>query len=148
MIEVPGEVIEIDGSMVRVRTVARSGGCGRCGEPGGCGSAKVGSMFRSEHADIWVSNAVEAALGDRVLVCLEEEASLQAALMGYMIPVVGIVIGAAAGVMLGGASAGDGAALLGALGGLAGGMLVSRWIGRARPAQSEPILKRAEGAGC
>lgn len=148
MIEVPGEVVELDGAMARVRTRARSGGCGRCDEPGGCGSAKVGSMFRAEHADIWVRNPVEAGIGERVLVCLDEEVSVRAALLGYMIPVVGIVIGAVAGVLVGGTGGGDGAALLGALAGLAAGILTSRSMGRSRPVQAEPILKRSEGAGC
>ncbi|MCB1890168.1 MAG: SoxR reducing system RseC family protein [Rhodocyclaceae bacterium] len=148
MIEVPGEVIERQDSMVRVRAAARSGGCGRCNEPGGCGSAKVGSMFRAEHADIWVEDRLGVEMGERVLVCLDEGVSMQAALLGYMIPVVGIVIGAAIGVFVGGDASADGAAVVGALAGLGGGVLVSRWMGRGRPVEADPVLKRMGGETC
>ncbi len=148
MIEVPGEVIERQNDMVRIRAAARSGGCGRCNEPGGCGSAKVGSMFRAEDAEIWVRDRLGVEMGERVLVCLDEGVSMHAALLGYMIPVVGIVVGAILGVVLGGTASPDGAAVVGALAGLGGGILVSRWMGRGRPVDAEPILKRAGGESC
>lgn len=148
MIEVPGEVVELQDGRARVRAAARSGGCGRCNEPGGCGSAKVGSMFRTEHADIWVRNELGVAVGERVLVCLDEGVSMQAALLGYMVPVVGIVLGAAVGVFFAGTASVDGAAVVGALAGLAGGVLVSRWMGRGQPLEAEPTLKRLEAEPC
>ena len=144
MIEVGGEVIELEGRRALVRTASRSGGCGRCAEPGGCGGAKISNMFQSESADFWLENAIGAGVGDRVLVCLPEDASLNAALWGYMIPVAGIVLGAAIGMFAGGAAASDAHALGGALVGLAAGALVSRALSR-RSATPEPVLRAMTG---
>ncbi len=148
MIEVQGEVIAVEGGRALVRTAANSGGCGRCHEPGGCGSAKIGSMFRSEQAEFWLNNAIGAVVGEKVAICLAEEVSAQAALVGYLVPVVGIVLGAAGGVFTGGADAGDGHALAGEVVGLAAGMLLSRLIGRGRDENANPVLKRLEGGAC
>jgi len=148
MIEVRGEVVAVDEGRALVRTAASSGGCGRCHEPGGCGSAKIGSMFRSEQAEFWIDNEIEAAVGEKVSICLAEEVSARAALVGYLIPVVGIVLGAAGGVFVGGSGAGDGHALAGAVVGLGAGVLLARLLGRGRDESSGPVLKRMEGGTC
>ena len=101
-------------------------------------------MFQAETADFWLDNEIGAAVGERVKVCLPEDASLNAALLGYMIPVLGIVVGAAAGVFAGGAAASDGHAVIGALAGLGMGVLLSRALGR-RSTPPEPVLRAMSG---
>ena len=75
MIEVPGEVVAVEQGRALVRTRSGGGGCGRCHESGGCGGARIGSMFRPEQADFWLDNPIQADVGDQVLVCLAEEVS-------------------------------------------------------------------------
>ncbi|MCB1916531.1 MAG: SoxR reducing system RseC family protein [Rhodocyclaceae bacterium] len=147
MIEVPGEVLAVEDGRALVRTRGGGGGCGRCHEAGGCGSAKVGSMFRAEHADFWLDNPIQAQVGDPVLICVAEAVSAQAAMLGYLVPVLGIVVGAALGVLLGGSSAGDAEALAGAAVGLLVGVFVSRSLGRGR-SEGEPVLRRAGERTC
>ncbi|MCB1907918.1 MAG: SoxR reducing system RseC family protein [Rhodocyclaceae bacterium] len=142
MIEVPGEVLAVADGRVLVRTRSAGGGCGRCHESGGCGGAKVGSMFRPEHADFWLDNPIQAGVGDHVLICLAEDVSARAAMLVYLVPVLGIVAGAAIGVLLGGSSAGDGEALGGAFVGLLAGVVVSRRLGGGRGETAEPVLRR------
>ena len=145
MIEVAGEVLAREGGKALVRTTPRTGGCGRCDAPGGCGGAKITRMFQREAADFWLDNDINAEVGERVRVCIAEDASLNAALLGYMIPVVGIVVGAALGVLLAGADASDGPAVLGALAGLVCGALISRRLGRRPTVSHEPVLRRLGG---
>ncbi|MCB1896633.1 MAG: SoxR reducing system RseC family protein [Zoogloeaceae bacterium] len=147
MIEVPGEVVAVEQGRALVRTRSGGGGCGRCHESGGCGGARIGSMFRPEQADFWLDNPIQADVGDQVLVCLAEEVSAQAAMLGYLVPVLGIVVGAVIGVIIGGTSGGDGAALAGALGGLVLGIAASRLIGRSR-ADVQPVLRRPGESRC
>ena len=104
-------------------------------------------MFRPEQADFWLDNPIQADVGDQVLVCLAEEVSAQAAMLGYLVPVLGIVVGAVIGVIIGGTSGGDGAALAGALGGLVLGIAASRLIGRSR-ADVQPVLRRPGESRC
>lgn len=143
MIEVDAEVVALEDGRALVRTRPRSGGCGRCNEPGGCGAAKISSMFQKESVELWLPNDAGAQVGERVKVCVAEDASLNAALLGYLIPVLGIVLGAGTGVFLGGANASDGHALVGALAGLLAGVLLSRSLGRRSVATPEPVLQRS-----
>lgn len=148
MIEVAGEVIAVDGRRALVRTQVRSGGCGRCGEPGGCGGAGSGADGGPRSADFWLENDIDATIGERVLVCVTEDASLSAAFLGYLIPVLGIVLGAGFAVFASGSEASDGHALIGALGGLVLGMLVSRGLGRSGAGPVEPVLRRPTEESC
>lgn len=145
MIEVAGEVIALDGGLALVKMSSRAGGCGRCNEPGGCGGTKVGSMFRPETAEFWLANDIDAEVGEAVRICLPEEVSVRAALLCYLVPVLGIVVGAALGVLLGGAQASDLHAVAGAFAGLAAGILVSRGLGRRGGDSPAPVLRRAAG---
>lgn len=147
MIEMAAVVLRVEGDRVLVRVAPRAGGCGRCNEPGGCGSAKLANPFAQESAEFWFDNRIKAVEGDRVMLCLPESASLHAALRGYLVPVLGIVAGAAMGVFLAGASASDLHALAGGLLGLAGGVVVSRMMAKTVDA-AEPELRRHGADDC
>lgn len=146
MIEVPGEIVEVAGDRVLVRAKSRGGGCGRCDQPGGCGSAKITGALRSPELDVWLANDIGAAVGDAVLVCMADDAPLRAALIAYMVPVAGIVLGAAAGVVFAGAS--DLHALLGAAAGLLLGLLLGRRLSRGSHQVTEPFLRPRDASQC
>lgn len=147
MIEVAGEVVAVEGERALVRTQVRSG-CGRCSEPGGCGGASGGADGGPRSADFWLANEIDAKVGERVVVCVTEGASLSAAFLGYLVPVLGIVVGAAFAVFAGGANASDSHALVGAFAGLLLGMLISRSLGRRGAGPVEPVLRRPTEDSC
>ncbi|HEX5394312.1 MAG TPA: SoxR reducing system RseC family protein [Rhodocyclaceae bacterium] len=115
MAEVEGVVKSVDGRMAQVE-VARSSGCGRCHEPGGCG----GGEQQVCHRVYRLTNNVGAKAGDEVWVSVAEGSVLKAALLAYGVPGVFMFIGAVVAMALfGGDLATFGGALLGLMFGYA-----------------------------
>lgn len=126
MIEVPATVVGMSGKRLRVRLDTQQGGCGRCNEPGGCGSARLSELFGPTRNEFELTNSIDAHSGDPVLLCIAEGASLKAALVGYGLPVLLVIAGAAIGTALSGSGAED----LFALGGAAIGIGLALPLGR------------------
>lgn len=114
-----GVVVEISGRKAWVQ-VERSGGCGRCSEPGGCGAEKRCARYL-------VDNACQAPMGALVAIEVPEGAALNAALFSYGLPLVGVLGGALAGA---GFAAGVLAAPIGAAIGLLLAFAVLRGVQR------------------
>lgn len=123
MNRIPATVHGVDGDTALVET-ENGGGCGRCNEPGGCRSGLIAGMFAAGPRTYRIANTIHAQAGERVLVCLPEGAVLRGAIAGYLVPALGVVLGAA----LGHAAAGnDLATALGAAAGLGLGLLSNIW---------------------
>ncbi|MEN3110088.1 SoxR reducing system RseC family protein [Uliginosibacterium paludis] len=126
-----GVVVGSAAGVARVR-VQRSGGCGRCNEPGGCGNAAD-----SRCDEFVVLNELNVRPGDRVLIDIPEGAALRAAMLAYGLPLCGTVLGAIAGFAAGGS---DMASLAGAAAGLLlafAGVRLGRSRGVSRPRIAE-----------
>lgn len=119
MIEARAQVVDLRGDRVRVRVDAGRGGCGRCNEPGGCGGARLSELFGPNRNEFEIENTIGALRGEEVVLCIAEDASLKAALVGYGLPVVCVIAGAAVGTALAGSGSQDAWALFGALAGVA-----------------------------
>lgn len=116
-------------------------GCGRCNEPGGCGGVNIARPFAPVSRSVRVINDIEAQPGEAVGVVIEDGVPLQAALLAYGWPVLGVILGAALGAALASADNGD---LLAAVGALAGGAVAvifgrrrSKWIQQDLPMRLE-----------
>lgn len=115
MTEVEGVVKSVEGRMAQVE-VARSSGCGRCHEPGGCGGGEQ-QVCRNVYR---LANDVDAKAGDEVWVSVSEGSVLKAALLAYGVPGASMFLGAVlATVTLGGDLSAFGGALLGLMFGYA-----------------------------
>lgn len=137
-------VRHVDGSDAVIELAGRSGGCGRCHEPGGCGGGSViGQVFGPRCTIFRVPNTIDAKPGDRVVVRLVDGDMLRAALMVYLLPVALLVAGAFLGLALA-ENAGDGATFLGgALGFLLALVAVVRFQARERGrGRLQPVLRR------
>lgn len=99
------------------------GGCGQCHEAGGCQSGILGRLFRSAPRQFRILNSIGAAPGDHVFVRIDEGATLRAAVIAYVLPVLSLLLGAIAGNTIGDGGNGDVATALGALCGFALGVL-------------------------
>jgi sigma-E factor negative regulatory protein RseC len=93
-------VVSIESGMATVE-VEKTGGCGRCGEPGGCGNTLLTQMRPVTPRRYKVPNEIDAKVGDRVIVSVPEGAVLSAALSVYVIPLACLVLGVAVGTLLG-----------------------------------------------
>ena len=129
---IEGIVTAVEGRVAEVETGPRAAGCGRCQEPGGCGGGLLNLQDAGKPRLYRIHNAIEARVGDRVLLCAEAGTVLRAALLSYGLPLALLIAGAATGSAFGG----DAMALAGAVFGVALGMLLLRTVAR----QEEPGL--------
>lgn len=125
------------------------GGCGRCHETGGCQSGILGQLFSSKPRQFRVANRIGAVPGEHVVVRVAEGATLRAALLTYILPVLFLLLGAVAGTLLGEAGNSDASVALGALAGLACGVLSGLTLRRVRIGKvAEPVLVRRSTSFC
>lgn len=115
--------------------VERTAPCGICGQTRGCGNATWGKLLGHQQLSVKADNTINANVGDHVIVGLEEKVILNAAFYLYVVPLLGLFIGAIAAnyffveelfVMLGAA-----------LGLLAGFAVVKRYLSRAGNAKAQ-----------
>ncbi|WP_153108680.1 SoxR reducing system RseC family protein [Propionivibrio limicola] len=100
MIEVQGVVVAHDGRYAIVRI--DDAGCGRCYEPGGCGGVSVGSVFNAAPRTFRVRNDKGAAIGQCVVISIEEGVVRKGALFSYGFPLMALIFGAVFGLVAGG----------------------------------------------
>ncbi len=111
----PAIVTALDGAHAWVQTHAKSA-CGSCGVSS-CGGAVLGSLAGSKVRRYRVRNDAGAAVGEEVSIAVPDGAVLRASLLGYLLPLGGLVTGAMVT-----AAAGWGDALV-AVGAVAGAVL-------------------------
>ena len=111
------------------------GWCGRCHEEGGCGGQQLTQMFCGPKS--WqVANPIEAQIGDRVLICIEQGALKQTANLMYVLPLICLLFGA----LLGHYFFGE---LLAIVGAVLGGLLAFYWVSRkTNSASTEKLISR------
>ncbi|SDH52812.1 SoxR reducing system RseC family protein [Propionivibrio dicarboxylicus] len=133
MIETVGVVAACEGDRVLVRVEQK--GCGRCHEEGGCGGNNLGNLLCKSPESFWLKNPGGLAVGDTVTVAIAEGALYKTVTRAYLIPLLGLLVGAIIGMFLYEES--------GAIVGAVLGLFVS-WFGtRRRGGQSfDPFIKR------
>lgn len=99
MIEELARVLSCDGSAALVETERRSA-CGGCGVRTGCGTSLLAQVFGHKPAHLRVANPVSAQPGDRVVVGISERGLVRASLLLYLVPLLGLLLGAVGGELL------------------------------------------------
>jgi len=119
-IERDGEVTGIDHGLARIR-LAQSSGCSGCGSRGSCSSANTPTQF------VTLRLPADTRVGDQVSVSISAASMTLSALLGYVLPPVGLLAGAVIASLF---FAGDAPAVLGAGLGLTSGFILMRQISR------------------
>lgn len=123
--------------------ICEDGGCGHCHEVGGCKSGILIQLFNDKPRQFRIINRIGARQGERVIVRIAEGATLRAALLTYLVPVLFLLLGGALGKTM--MEGGDGATALGALGGFALGVLAGLTLRRTRLAPvADPVLVKID----
>lgn len=91
MIEETGTVVAVDGDQVWVQTIRQST-CGSCSARKGCGQKALASISDGKANQVRVRNTLNAAVGQSVVIGIEESQLLKASLRVYAIPLVGLVV--------------------------------------------------------
>lgn len=140
MNETPARVVRIDGELAWVQTESPAS-CGACGGRG-CGSTSVfGQLFNPRPSAYPVLNAIDAQVGDAVVIGVAEGEILRSVFRSYVLPLLLLLGGAVLGMELGG----ELWAMLGAgLGLVLGGYLLRG----ARGGQPVILRRGTEGFSC
>lgn len=97
MLEAEGVIVKIGQDGVFVET-SRASACGGCSSKEGCGTSSFSRLLGNKASFFKVQNPIGAALGERVVIGMEEAALLKSSLLVYLVPLAFLLAGA----MLGG----------------------------------------------
>ena len=143
MIEEQGRVVALEDDRLWVETLRRSA-CDSCSANKGCGHAVMDRNQAGARARIKViaHHAVQASVGDQVVVGIPEGALLRGAMMVYLVPLLCLFAGALLGSLVQLQS--FDLSLFGGLAGLLVGFLANRWysVTNARNPALQPQLLR------
>ena len=126
MIEQQAVVTAIHGTQAEV-SVQRQTACGGCDQATGCSTSVLAGLFNRRSELIMVDNPIGAEPGDQVVLGIEESALQIASLIAYLLPILGLVLGAAFGSLLGA----EPVSVVSGLLGLIVGLFLTRSLGNA-----------------
>ncbi len=112
----------------------RKTACDSCAVQKGCGSGVLSRLFSGKRARLRVIDTLGAAVGDDVVIGIEDSLLVRSSFAVYLMPLVWMLLGAIAGGMVAGilqSTHVDGLSALGGLLGLAAGFLWLRRYARA-----------------
>lgn len=127
MLETRAIIVHVEGRFALVQA-NQANGCEQCNGKG-CGSSKLSQLFCNKPRQFQVENAINASVGDQVVISVAEGAVLRGIGLVYLLPLMLLFAGA----MLGNIVAAqtehrDAYAALGAMLGLAAGFVFAKWI--------------------
>jgi sigma-E factor negative regulatory protein RseC len=85
MIEEEAIVISTNGEFAEV-DIIRTKPCGLCGKTQGCGNSIWGKVFSFQKRKIQIQNKINAEVGEKVKLVIEENYLLKASLLLYGVP--------------------------------------------------------------
>ncbi|HEY9210284.1 MAG TPA: SoxR reducing system RseC family protein [Methylotenera sp.] len=74
--------------------IERRTACGLCGQKRGCGNATWGKLLRHDSHEFPADNAINANVGDSVVVGIDERIVLSSAFYLYVVPLFTLLVGA------------------------------------------------------
>lgn len=147
MIEEQAVVVSVEGERAHLE-IERSSPCGLCGATRGCGVSLWGRLFSRARGSISTTNALQAQVGDHVIIGVQEGALLAGSITAYLLPLLLICAGGLIGAAFATSrAASDLYAVVGAITGLIAGLAWLRFhIGsRQQDGRYQPVmLRRAE----
>lgn len=148
MIEEIAVVTALHGATAEVEPQRRAT-CDHCGVKGSCGTSLIDRFLGRRPLRLNVQNAIGARVGERVLIGVADAVLLRAAVAAYLVPLLGLILGAALTLELAHRWHWPGADPWSLAGGLIGFALALRWTGgysrrlRADPRYRPTLLGRA-----
>jgi sigma-E factor negative regulatory protein RseC len=148
VIEETGRVVNVGDGYAWIETEP-AGTCGSCSARKGCGTSALASLFGRRAAPLRVVNHVNASVGDRVVIGIEEAGLVRGSLAVYTAPLAGLFAGGLLGRFAGGAvmpGMAEIASILGALAGLVAGLAWLRRFSRhtEQDARYQPVILRRQ----
>lgn len=147
MVEVEVRIARIEGDTAWVES-NRASACGHCSSGAGCGTRLFASVFGARPVQIAVPNSLGIRAGELAVLGLPERLMVLGSLRLYLLPLLGLILGAILGDWLAARLPGFGelwSILLGLL-----GLMLLPWVwAKARPdglAQGAVLVRRVQTA--
>jgi sigma-E factor negative regulatory protein RseC len=99
VIEASAQVVSVQGNRARV-VVERQTACGGCAGKTGCGTRFLAEWLPQRQLSFDLDNGINARVGERVVVGIDEGRFQRFAVMLYALPVFGLLAGAVVGQTL------------------------------------------------
>ncbi|HEY9053004.1 MAG TPA: SoxR reducing system RseC family protein [Gammaproteobacteria bacterium] len=96
MIEETAIVVAVENDVAVLQTQRRSA-CQSCSVKQGCGTSVLSKVVGQRSTQISVTNTIKAAVGDEVLLAIEDNALVQGSLLMYALPLVMMLVFAVVG---------------------------------------------------
>lgn len=150
MIEESARVVALDGDFAWVETERKSA-CGTCAANKGCGTAALAKVMGNRRTRVRALNQLGVAVGDEVLIGLEERALVRGSLAVYAVPLLALLAAALFGQYMAGRlglADVEASTILAGLAGLAGGLVWLRGFGHRiqHDRRYQPVILRRAGA--
>lgn len=130
MIEETGRVAAVEPGFAWVET-RRQSSCGSCSARSGCGTSVLSRVLGQRTVRVRALDRIGAAVGDEVILGLDDGALLRGSFAVYMVPLLALIAGALiAETVAPQWGFGDGLVMLGGVAGLAAGFLWLRLFSR------------------
>jgi sigma-E factor negative regulatory protein RseC len=148
MLEETGYVVSIEGDYAWVET-ARKSACQSCAVNKGCGTGALAKIFGEKTNHIRARNSLDVAVGDEIVLGLQEGGLVRGSLIIYAVPLVFMILFAmlAEHFLTGGSQSGEHITILAGLAGLVTGFLLVRWFSNrmANDTRYQPVILRRTG---
>lgn len=105
-IQEEGVVVAIEANGVWVET-QRQSGCQSCSSRGNCGVGVLHKALNRRRHQVRVQTHLDVQVGDHVQLLLPAAALVQASVLMYLLPLLGLILGAITGQALAGTNAGS-----------------------------------------
>jgi len=132
-----GTIIAVDERQATIRM--DENGCGRCGEPGGCGGNAASRLFCRTPRTFRIPSSERRSVGERVRISVVNGSVGRSALYAYAFPLLALLAGAVSGSALGD----EAGAIAGSIAGLFVGWLGLRHAQRRsrRDLRLQPLIR-------
>lgn len=91
MIQEQAIVMEVNGRRISVET-DRQASCGHCSAKSACGSALLGKFFNRNQQHLILKTDLNLAVGDKIILGLDEGALLRGSFIVYAIPLLMLLL--------------------------------------------------------
>ena len=88
--EQAGWVVAVEGHSAWIET-KRTSACDQCDASVGCGTSTLSKTFGIKQPRIRISNTFDARIGERIVVGLPQGRVVGAALIAYLLPILGLI---------------------------------------------------------
>lgn len=122
MVEESGIVLSVSQGLAEVETV-RTSSCTACQAKSACGHHAIAKVSSSNRMRMMVSDSFATQVGQEVVVGIPEDTLLKASIWMYLVPLVGLVLGATLPGLINDSAA---LAAIGSIIGLAAGLAFAR----------------------